>query len=178
MTWYWFPDNTVLCNFAAVSRLRLLEEILRGRGRWVEAIEAEASKSKAIYPELGMVSQDGWLGEPIEITDLNESRQIEQVRRAVFGGSPQRPTQHLGEAQTCHVILNWSQFRGSFWITDDRDAGEYARARGITTRDTMDLFCEAAVEGLCSAEEGFKLLHEMTRLGRHLRLPNRPADLQ
>ncbi|MDP4502622.1 hypothetical protein [Nonomuraea turcica] len=178
MTWYWFPDNTVLCNFAAVSRLRLLEETLRGRGRWVEAIEAEASKSKAVFPELNTIAQDGWLGEPIEITNLNESRQVEQVRRAVFGGSFHRPTQHLGEAQTCHVILNWPQFRGSLWITDDRDAGEYARRQGITTRDTMDLFCEAIVDGLCTADEGFKLLHEMARLGRHLRLPSRPADLQ
>lgn len=178
MTWYWFPDNTVLCSFAAVSRLRLLEEILRGRGRWVEAIEAEAEKSAAVYPELGTIARDGWLGEPIEITDQNDLLQIERIRRAVFGGSPQRPTQHLGEAQTCHVILNWPEFRESFWITDDRDAQEYARARGITTRDTMDLFCEAVVEGLCPADEGFKLLHEMARLGRRLRLPIRPADLQ
>jgi hypothetical protein len=34
MTLYWFPDNTVLCNFAAVDGLALLEQILRGRGRW------------------------------------------------------------------------------------------------------------------------------------------------
>ena len=33
---YWFPDNTVLINFACVSRLDLLEEILRGRGRWTD----------------------------------------------------------------------------------------------------------------------------------------------
>lgn len=52
MTVYWFPDNTVLCNFASVSALPLLESILRGRGRWVEAIAAEAAKSAMIYPDL------------------------------------------------------------------------------------------------------------------------------
>ncbi|GGM89237.1 hypothetical protein GCM10010106_40740 [Thermopolyspora flexuosa] len=178
MTWYWFPDNTVLCNFAAVSRLRLLKEILRGRGRWVEAIYYEATNSARFYPELASIGRDGWLGEPIQIRDQAEVDLIEQVRRSVFGGSRQRPTEHLGEAQTCHVILNWPAFQGSFWVTDDRDALEYARRRGITTRDTMDLFCEATVEGLCTQDEAYKLLHEMARLGRHLRLPNRPEDIR
>jgi len=177
MTWYWFPDNTVLCNFAAVSRLRLLKEILRGRGRWVEAIYSEASNSAKVYPDLESIAQEGWLGEPITIDDEEDIKLVERIRRAVFGGSAQRPTQHLGEAQTCHVILNWPSFRGSFWVTDDRDAQEYARRRGITTRDTMDLLCEATVEGLCTRDEAFKLLHEMARLGRHLRLPDRPADI-
>jgi len=178
MTWYWFPDNTVLCNFAAVSRLRLLRDILRGRGRWTEAICNEARASADYYPDLASISEEGWLGEPIVIDDPEEIELLERIRRSVFGGSPRKPTQHLGEAQTCHVILRRPDFRGSFWVTDDRDAQEYARRRGITTRDTMDLFCEATVEGLCTQDEAYKLLHEMARLGRHLRLPNRPEDIR
>lgn len=34
-----FPDNTVLCNFAAIERLDLLIGWLRGRGRWTEAVQ-------------------------------------------------------------------------------------------------------------------------------------------
>ena len=37
-----FPDNTVLCNFAAVERLDLLRDWLRGRGRWTEGEDQAA----------------------------------------------------------------------------------------------------------------------------------------
>ncbi|MEU7743546.1 hypothetical protein [Nonomuraea sp. NPDC049158] len=86
MTHYWFPDNTVLCNFACVSRLDLLESILRGRGRWAEAIAYEASRSARVYPELNSVARDRWLGDPIEIDDQGDVEQIERIRRAAFGG--------------------------------------------------------------------------------------------
>jgi len=33
-----FPDNTVLCNFAAVDRLDLLQAVLNGRGRWTPTV--------------------------------------------------------------------------------------------------------------------------------------------
>ncbi|MDX6744516.1 hypothetical protein [Actinocorallia sp. A-T 12471] len=177
MTLYWFPDNTVFCNFASVSRLPLLQAVLRGRGRWVEAIASEATASGRFYPDLHSISRDGWLGEPIEITDYTEIAQIERLRRSVFGGSAAQPTKHLGEAQTCHVLLNRPEFAGSHWITDDRDASEYARAQGITTRDTMDLVSEAVAEGCCRRDEGYKLLHEMTALGRRLRIPTHPSHL-
>lgn len=42
MTDHLFPDNTVLCNFAAVNRLDLLKSVLSGRGRWTEAVAYEA----------------------------------------------------------------------------------------------------------------------------------------
>ncbi|GAA1289934.1 hypothetical protein Psi02_16340 [Planotetraspora silvatica] len=177
MTWYWFPDNTVLCNFACVDSLPLLEKTLRGRGRWTEAIAFEAAQSSRVYPGLGAIAGGNWLGDPIEIDDPEENRQIERVRRAVFGGSPRQPLKHLGEAQTCHVILNWAEFTGSHWITDDRDAQEYARAQGITTRDTMDLMSEAVADGCCTGDDGFRLLHQMWQEGRHLRVPRHPSDL-
>lgn len=177
MSLYWFPDNTVLCNFAAVSRLPLLETVLSGRGRWVEAIAAEVEASSRFLPDLRLISAGGWLGDPIEITDLEDVRQIERIRRAVFGGTATEPTRHLGEAQTCHVLLTRSTFTGSLWITDDRDAAEYARRQGITTRDTMDLVSEAVVDGSCTRDEGFKLLHRMVACGRHLRVPEHPSHL-
>ncbi|WP_326644633.1 hypothetical protein OG884_10810 [Streptosporangium sp. NBC_01755] len=177
MTWYWFPDNTVLCNFACVSGLPLLEEVLRGRGRWVEAIAYEAERSSRIYPDLATIARERWLGDPIEVDDAVEIDQIERVRRAVFGGSPNEPLKHLGEAQTCYVILNRMEFAGSFWITDDRDAQEYAHARGITTRDTMDLVSEAVADGCCTRDDGFKLLQRMRQEGRYLRVPPHPSHL-
>jgi predicted nucleic acid-binding protein len=177
MTFYWFPDNTVLCNFACVKRLDLLEAILRGRGRWTEAIAYEAERSSRIYPDLRMVEMDGWLGEPIEIFDREDQYQIERIRRAVFGGTQEEKLKHLGEAQTCHVIRNWEQYQGSFWITDDRDAQEYARRVGITTRDTAELISEGVNDGCCSRTEGYSLLLAMQDAGQHLRIPPNQAHL-
>lgn len=177
MSLFLFPDNTVLCNFAAVSRLPLLKEVLRDRGRWVEAVAAEAHQSGRYYPELLKIPSEAWLRDPIEIEDENEIAHVEQIRRSALGGSVAEPLKHLGEAQTCHIILTRVEFNTSFWITDDRDAGEYAQFQTITTRDTMDLISEAVADGCCTRNEGFHLLHLMRQQGRHLRIPNTPADL-
>jgi predicted nucleic acid-binding protein len=123
---HWFPDNTVLCNFAAVDALTLLEQVLDGRGRWVEAIAHEAKQS----------------------------------------------ARHLGEAQTCHVVLNWAAYAGSVWVTDDREAQVYARRRGITTRDTADLVSEALTYGYVDRSAGYQLLLDMRAAGRFLRVPD------
>ncbi|WP_197038952.1 hypothetical protein [Herbidospora cretacea] len=117
-----------------MKRLDLLREILRGRGRWTEAIEYEAHRSATFYPDLHTLISDGWLGEAIEVSDPHAVFQINRIRTAAFGGSHDQPTKHLGEAQTCYVIKFFPEFRDSYWITDDRDAAEYARAQGITTK--------------------------------------------
>jgi predicted nucleic acid-binding protein len=178
MTEFLFPDNTVLCNFAAVNRLDLLKAVLDGRGRWTEAVAYEATQSARVHPDLGGLATDQWLGEPIEIGDDSEIQQINAIRRAVFGGTDNEPLKHLGEAQTCFVILKWSEFAGSWWISDDREALRYARLQGITTRETIDLVSTAVVYGHIRAHEGFGLMQQMATQGRHLRLPGSAADLQ
>jgi hypothetical protein len=174
---YWFPDNTVLINFACASRLDLLEAILRGRGRWTEAIADEANRSARFYPDLAGIGRDGWLGDPIEVTDPIDIMIIERTRRAAFGGTVDKPLKHLGEAQTCHVIRTDPRFSGSFWITDDRDAAEYAKRQGITTRDTMDLISEGVQDACCTQDDGFKILEEMAHQRRAVRMPRHPSQL-
>ncbi|MEU6082984.1 hypothetical protein [Streptomyces sp. NPDC047108] len=175
---WWFPDNTVLCNFAAVSRLDVLEKILDRRGRWTEAVAFEARRSVRHLPDLDGVFRDGWLGDPVEIERAGDVRRVEVIRRAVFGGHRSRPLQHLGEAQTCHVIEQWDAFQGSRWITDDREAYRYALRRGITAYQTMDLVRIAVPRGILSAPEGYGLLTAMRDAGRRLhRFPAGPEDL-
>ncbi|MFG2270675.1 hypothetical protein ACGFNY_13030 [Streptomyces chartreusis] len=174
----WFPDNTVLCNFAAVDRLPLLEKLLEGRGRWTEAVAHEAQQSARYLPRLRDIMALGMLGEPITITDVEEIAEVDRVRRAVFGGVASAPTKHLGEAETCVLIVRRPEFRDSVWITDDRSAGSYARRRGITTKETFDLMNEAVVGGLASAVDGHELLRRMVAAGRHLhRVSRHPDDL-
>ncbi|MGV1007203.1 MAG: hypothetical protein ACOYBY_01185 [Dermatophilaceae bacterium] len=172
-----FPDTTVLCNFASVRGLDVLATLLRGRGRWTEAVAFEVSRSAGHLPDLRQVIDRGWLGEPIEIADARDVEAIERVRRAVFGGGSTKPLQHLGEAQTCYVLRQWPQFAGSAWVTDDREALRYARFQNIVTMETVDLVREAVVECDLSASAGFELLASMADQGRGLRLPGHARDL-
>lgn len=177
MAEFLFPDNTVLCNFAAVDRLDLLKAALNERGRWTEAVAYEATRSEAILPTLAGLRTDPYLGDPIEIIDEADIQRVERIRRAVFGGTDAEPLRHLGEAQTCYVILNVKEFADSWWISDDAEALRYARFQGITTRETIDIIREAVVNGDISASSGFSLMREMADRGRHLTLPKAAVDL-
>jgi predicted nucleic acid-binding protein len=178
MTESLFPDNTVLCNFAAVDRLDLLKVVLGGRGRWTEAVAYEAGKSARVLPALRGLAGSGWLDEAIEIADDCDVLAIERIRRAVFGGTEDEPLRHLGEAQTCHLILNWASFAGSWWISDDKEALRYARHQGITTRETIDLLNIAVVNGDIAARDAYDLMVAMADSGRCLRLPSSAEDLR
>jgi hypothetical protein len=176
VTEHLFPDNTVLCNFASIDRLDLLRIVLNDRGRWTGAVAYEVSRSARALTALQGLTTDCWLGEPLEVDDEADIQRIEQIRRAAFGGDPDRPTQHLGEAETCFVIREWPEFAGSWWITDDREALRYARFQGITTRETIDLMTIAVVDGDIRSDEAFELMTRMADQDRWLRLPSRPSD--
>lgn len=173
-----FPDNTVLCNFAAINRLDLLETVLRGRGRWTEAVAYEAQKSARYLPALTRLEPAGWLGAPIEIDDERDAEQVERIRRAVFGGTSAEPLRHLGEAQTIYLIKNRAELSGSWWVSDDREAQQLGQRQGLVVRDTFDLMVEAVAMGDVSEQEGFGLMQKMADEGRSLRLPRRSADLR
>lgn len=177
MSSWCFPDNTVLCNFASVSRLDLLETILDGRGRWAEAVAHEARASAATaLPGLTTVFERGWLGEPLEIGQ-DEAATVERLRRSAFFGPAQRPTRHLGEAQTLHIIRTWPGYKDSVWISDDRAACDFARRQGITTWRTMDVMAHGCVRGDIAHVRAFALLQEMQDRGRHLEVPDHAQSL-
>ncbi|MFE8011045.1 hypothetical protein [Streptomyces sp. NPDC057418] len=90
-------------------------------------------------------------------------------RPAVFGGIPSEPLRHLGEAEPLALIQTRKEFAGAVWITDDRDAGEYAAARAIPVKNTVTLMREAAVSGLIHHAEGHRLLLGMVADDRHIR---------
>ncbi|MFE5731623.1 hypothetical protein ACFQ7A_12070 [Streptomyces sp. NPDC056528] len=172
MTRWCFPDNTVLCNFASIDRLDLLRTVLDGRGRWTEAVAYEArSSALAAHPRLADVLLEGWLGEPLVIDMEEEADQVERVRRAAFGGTAARPLQHLGEAQTLHVIRNWQDFKESIWLSDDRAACDFAERQGITTWRTKDVMAHGCSRGDISPLQAFALLQQMRSQGRSLDVP-------
>jgi len=172
-----FLDNTVLCNFAAVHRLDLLEGFLRGRGRWTEAVADEARRSAGHLPDLGALVERGWLGDPVTVDEPAAVTAVEHLRRDVFGGTSARPLQHLGEAQTCYLLRREPAWAGSWWVSDDRDSLEYARFVGITTRETIDLIRGIVADGDLTAAAGFALMHAMADADQALVLPATVADL-
>lgn len=168
---FWFPDNTVLCNFACVDRLPLLERILNGRGRWTTAVAYEAKQSARIkYRGLQVLVDGGCLGEPIEVEE-HEVEAVEVVR-AAFGGVPEAPLKHLGEAETLHVIQTRHEFKGaSTWVSDDRVTLSYARKKGISVSDTLDLMAYGCSMGDVGPLDAFQLLQGMNRQGQAVRIP-------
>ncbi|WP_063895245.1 hypothetical protein [Streptomyces sp. Root369] len=177
MSDFLFPDNTVLCNFAAVERLDLLRAVLAGRGKWTAAVSREARKSAEQLPALHDLRQQGWLGEAIRVTAPDDVENVGHLRTAVFGGQADRYLQHLGEAETCHIIQRWPQFSGAWWISDDKSALEYAIGQGIMTAETLDVMQLAVKAGFVAAEDGFALMQKMRQLNRYPRLPQSVADL-
>lgn len=172
-----FLDNTVLCNFAAVHRLALLESHLRGRGRWVEAVADEARRSAAHLPDLGDLVARPWLGPPVEIDDPVAMTRVEHLRRDVFGGTAAAPRKHLGEAQTCFLLREVAEWRGSVWASDDRDAVEFARFQGISTLETLDVVREIVADGDLTPRGALDLMKAMAGADRVLRLPDNVSDL-
>lgn len=171
-----FPDNTVLCNFAVVHRLDLLDSYFRGRGRWVEAIAEEVLRSARHLPDPQGV--DAWMGKPIEVEDEEDQRRVERIRRDVFGGSSCEPLKHLGEAQTCFLTKVKPEWFGSWWVSDGKEAIRFGKRQGLIVRETIDVVSAVIHDGDLTPQAGFDLLRAMAEADRVVRIPERPTDLR
>lgn len=88
-----FPDTTVLCNYACIDRIDLLEQIMASQGRWTQAVYAEARQSSRYWPSLNTVIDRQLLGEPIEVVDADQvnayaslvSLEARRNRRSILG---------------------------------------------------------------------------------------------
>ncbi|MGW2216776.1 hypothetical protein ACWCSD_17460 [Nonomuraea sp. NPDC001684] len=179
---FFFPDTTVLSNFAYLGEVALLKQMLDGQGRWTEAVAFEIGNGVRCGQPLdslaSLLGTDPWLGSPILITREADIVGVEALRRRAFAGPRLRGryTEHLGEAQSCYVILNWPQFQGSAWISDDRKAVRFGRAEGITTYETIDVVRLAIQSGLIDTETARDHMRRLCQLGRPMREPT-VADL-
>ncbi|WP_223942178.1 hypothetical protein [Arthrobacter sp. StoSoilB22] len=122
------------------------------------------------------ILESGAMGEPIEVF---EADRIERIRLGWFGGSSDKPLEHLGEAETCYLIHNDSDFAGSTWITDDNAAYDFGTQQGILTWDTFDTVQHLVSSYTITPQEGFDLMKSMWTADRTpRRMPNRWQDLQ
>lgn len=141
MSRLFFPDNTVLINFALIARTDLLERLVDGRGAWSGAVASECARS-AREPGLAAMGQAGDIfGEPWHPETGAEHVEIRTLRdRLAKPGD--RPRQHLGEAETLVIIERRSP--DAIFVTDDAGAALIAKVRGVPVTTTWELLKLAA----------------------------------
>ncbi|SRR6266496_69494 len=136
MSVLFFPDNTVLINFATINRMDLLQAVLNGKGAWCATVADECRRSSQHDGLEDMTLASDIFGTPMypegaEHVDIRVLR--DQMARPGDG-----PRQHLGEAETI-VIISRRQLT-AYFVTDDREAARVAFAEhGIRTITTWDL---------------------------------------
>lgn len=174
---FWFPDTTVLCNFAAVSRLDLLREFLGSRGRWAQSVEAEVLAAIGHWPSLQKVVAENWFPPSIAASHPGELEKVQTFRRVRLYGDPAKPRQNLGESETFVLIEGREEFRGSTFLTDDHEAFQVVGRFGIAVKDTWDVLAALVAWNSISGQEAFEITVTMEGAGRELRrLPKSASD--
>lgn len=145
-----FPDNTVLINFAVIGRVDLLEKLANGNGRWCLSVSQECAKSARVDGLAALNGVRDFLGEPLEPTpaELLTTR----VLRDGMAAPGDRPAKHLGEAETIAIVTSRDLQSAAIFISDDTGALIHAEAHGIGIADTWDLLDLAERVGMISAE--------------------------
>ncbi len=176
---FWFPDNTVLCNFAATGRLDLLKEFIGDRGLIAESIAYEVGNSVAYYAALEAVFSDSWFPDPIRADAPGEPAKVETFRRVRMFGDPSKPREHLGESETFVLLQGRPEYAGSTFLTDDHDAFRVMDQFGVAVRDTRHVLTTLVARHSITAHDAFDLTVRMEEQGRELRRPPATAaDLE
>jgi predicted nucleic acid-binding protein len=130
-----FPDNTVLINFAIISRLDLLSRLANGNGQWCATVAHECAQS-AKQPGLAALAGVGEIfGEPLypDAAELQDTT----ILRDELAGPGDRRNAHLGEAETLAIIIR--RRPECVFVTDDRDATRLASKHGVPVVSTWHL---------------------------------------
>lgn len=145
MTPLFFPDNTVLINFAHLNRIDLLEQLAGENGRWCATVARECAQSAQIQGLEALDDVPAIFGEPLRPETPVEHLDTVTLRDdlAKPGDAPHH---HLGEAETLAIITR-RQLHGIF-VTDDRSARMLAAKHNVGTATTWDLLRLATRVGL------------------------------
>jgi predicted nucleic acid-binding protein len=134
-----FPDNTVLVNFAIISRLDLLSRLAHGNGQWCATVARECAQS-AKHPGLAALAGAGEIfGEPL-YPDAAELQDATILRDELAGPGDTRYA-HLGEAETLAIIIRRRPV--CFFVTDDQDAKRLAARHHVPVVSTWRLLLVA-----------------------------------
>ncbi|MGH8527029.1 MAG: hypothetical protein ACREXY_23340 [Gammaproteobacteria bacterium] len=169
-----FFDANTLINFAVIDRLDILGRRYEGCAAWTDGVQFEVKRGVQSDRRIQRVLDVPWLGSPVEIEGVADLTRVELLR-ACLSGSSSRPTKHLGEAQT--IFLLETSYESSIFITDDRPAADFARRRGLSVMDSVDVLRECYWKGEVGCPEAYDLLVEISHQGRGVRVPTHHSDV-
>jgi predicted nucleic acid-binding protein len=130
-----FPDNTVLNNFAILHLMDELGKLVGARGSWCATVAQECAKGAKKPGLKEMEKAPSIFG--IALYPIGAEFLDTQVIRERMLKPGDQSTSHLGEAETI-AIMTRRQLKG-FFVTDDRDAAREANAEGIKVVGTWDI---------------------------------------
>lgn len=169
MNVWFFPDNTVLINFAYLHRMDLLRRLVK-KPAWCATVAYECFKSSS-EPDLEDLAEVPVIfGEP-----LFPATQAEQLLTQIYRMQLSRPgdasTKNLGEAETL-AIIHSRQMKAVFF-TDD--AGPSALLAGaeespplVQTASTWGLLRAAFKAGFVDADTLWSYVSLLRSKRRHL----------
>lgn len=130
-----FPDNTVLINFAIISRIDLLERLANGNGKWCASVAAECARSSE-QPHLHALREMADIfGSPLFPGEAEYQDMLVLRAELASPGDPRH--KHIGEAETLAIMLR-HRTNGLF-VTDDGDARRLGARKGVTVVSTWGL---------------------------------------
>jgi hypothetical protein len=102
----WFPDTTVVRNFASIRALPDLERVLDGGGRCTAAMRREFEDASTVrgMEQIGAALAAGVFGDGIEIA-LEDADAVQAIRVNEVGGDRADPLSSLGEAETIYAFV-------------------------------------------------------------------------
>jgi predicted nucleic acid-binding protein len=139
---YFFPDNTVLINFAIIEQMPLLRGLLLEKGTWVAAVAAECEQSArtGLYP-LALGTAGAIMTETL-VPTRTEMADARTIRNDIASANEPFPKSY-GEAQTLAIITRRNL--SAIVITDDGGVGRYVKENSLDIRviSTTDLLALA-----------------------------------
>lgn len=130
-----FPDTTVVSNFALIGRMDLLAKIVGENGAWCATVRFECRKGASIPGLETMSEAESIFGDPL-FPEGAEHIDIELLQEQLRGPGD-GDASHLGEAETITIIRR-RQLAAAF-VTDDADARRHAESEGIKTYTTWQI---------------------------------------
>lgn len=116
-------DVSALQAIVRGGHIERAEKLWSSQAHWSEAVAAEVPAR--LQPRFG------WLGEPIEISDDHDIAEVDRIRRAIFGGLRERPTQYLAEAQILFLMSHDGLIKEPVWLTADTRILDFAMRRSV-----------------------------------------------
>lgn len=161
-----FPDNTVLVNFAYLHRMDLLRRLARNPA-WCATVADECSRSSQ-GPDLeDMAEAWGIFGEPLRPDSPVEHLTVQDYKRRL-GKPGDSAYSNLGEAETLAIIECRSI--EAIFVTDDAAAAAIARGSQLQIKvaSTWDLLWVATRRGFVDRDTAWSYVSILRTKSRHL----------